>query len=1171
MVTNFYFQNKIYNKNALKELIYNIFLNFGYKKSQKLADKIKNLGFLFGTNSGLSLNIEDLKILPQKNFEIQLSKKNLDVIDKQYKDGKLTYVERIQKIINTWNHTSENLKEQLLEYFEKFDPFNSIYIMAFSGARGNISQVRQLIAMRGLMSTPSGDLLDVPIIHNFKEGLSITDYLMSSYGARKGVVDTALRTADSGYLTRRLVEVAHDFIIRESDCFTKNSTRIFINNKNFKKFIGRCVAENIYDKNNKLIFKKNEILNNENLLTLKDAEIKEIYVYSPLLCESNRSICQKCYGWDLSKCKKVSLGTNIGIIAAQSIGEPGTQLTMRTFHTGGVFLTDSNNQIKSQHTGLLKYHNNLNLISKQLNDGKFVKILPQTLEFSVVNFKNKTINFTLPANSYIYYKHNQFITKNSIIAELINPLTQKKKLTKTLITNDSGELYFNSKNNILTLLKGDIYNIQKKLFIDNSVANFDKNNKLISICKTFYNNESKGFLNYIFSKKNLSYLKIANSSVLKLNTPLFLNRKNINTNFFIINNSPLSYEKVFIKNIIKNSNVKWESYTLKYYLPFNSEFAYVKNKFYNFTSNLEKEVILKNSIALILPYTVFRQKISQKTNIHIKKIKKNKKTKIYFIPNTIFSIDELKFLKNQFFSSKKFNKTNLNNVFIKYKGEILFGKIKINTLSICEINLTKSYLICTVTKLFAYNISKNTYLNKNINSDIKLNSKSILNIDLLNHTNRRLEYLKKKQFLIINKKELIKDKSIKLNFEKVAYYNTKTFLSVLTIKSTKIQKLAKTLKLTKNEKIDINTLIKTWSYLNTKTIKQIKTDIKDLKPILKKINFNQNKILCLSQKFCKRYYNEFPMKKSNLMIPTSYTLHKKNIFNYVINETLFYKTEKSTNLLKKDGFIEENNILGTLTYEKLITGDIIQGLPKIEEILEARQPNNSCVISGINGLIINILNTKNNEVNSYIVKVMTNDGKLKEILINSSVPLTIKKNDYVFVGKSLNEGNLNCHNLINVYFNYFKNFLNQLNATKRTFNYIQILLIKKIQQIFENQNITISDKHIEIIVKKITSKVKLENTKESLYIIDSIINLIDVEYINKVLVSNKKAEITYKPILLGITKISLINQGFLSAASFQETQRILKIAALNNKIDWLTEIKSNILLGKTKVFGAARA
>ena len=252
---DYIYQNTLVNKKQLKELLAWSFSKYDSMQASLLADELKYLGFKYATQAGISISIEDLKVPATKNEMLEKANKDILNAEKICLKGKITDVERFQKIIDTWSIASESLKDNVVTYFKTYDPLNSVYIMAFSGARGNLSQVRQLVGMRGLMADPSGEIMCVPIKKNFREGLTITDYLMSGYGARKGIVDTALKTANSGYLTRRLIDIAQDIIIREKDCLTSASFIIDNENKlDNEQIIGRVLSKSVCDpKTQKLI------------------------------------------------------------------------------------------------------------------------------------------------------------------------------------------------------------------------------------------------------------------------------------------------------------------------------------------------------------------------------------------------------------------------------------------------------------------------------------------------------------------------------------------------------------------------------------------------------------------------------------------------------------------------------------------------------------------------------------------------------------------------------------------------------------------------------------------------------------------------------------------------------------------------------------------------------
>ena len=251
---NYKYQNTLINKKQLKQILAWSFTKYNSMQACSLADELKYLGFKYATQAGISISIEDLRVPFIKNKILKKAQQDVLNTEKVCLKGKITDVERFQKIIDTWSMTSESLKDEVVAFFKNYDPLNSVYIMAFSGARGNLSQVRQLVGMRGLMSDPSGQILKLPIKKNFREGLTITDYLMSGYGARKGIVDTALKTANSGYLTRRLIDVSQDIIIREKNCLTVHTCFVFnleINNRIIKsiyeQILGRVLSKPIYN------------------------------------------------------------------------------------------------------------------------------------------------------------------------------------------------------------------------------------------------------------------------------------------------------------------------------------------------------------------------------------------------------------------------------------------------------------------------------------------------------------------------------------------------------------------------------------------------------------------------------------------------------------------------------------------------------------------------------------------------------------------------------------------------------------------------------------------------------------------------------------------------------------------------------------------------------------
>ena len=365
----FGFINKELNKNNVGDIVAECYKRFGHTRTIQLLDDIKRLGFEFATRSGISIGIDDLKIPQAKEEVLKEAKGEISKIEEQYHKGIITDRERYNKVIDVWTHATDKVAEFL---FQEMGPFNPIFMMADSGARGSRLQVRQLAGMRGLMAKPSGEIIESPITANFKEGLTVLEYFISTHGARKGLADTALKTADAGYLTRRLVDVAQEVIITDEDCGTLNGitvTAIIEGDEEVvslkDRIVGRVALDNIVDIiTDAVIVEAGSEISEEKAEMIEKLGIEKIRIRSVLTCEAGRGVCQRCYGRNLATGRLVELGEAVGIIAAQSIGEPGTQLTMRTFHIGGTASRIvAQSFIKSKNKGIVRYHN-LRVVTK---------------------------------------------------------------------------------------------------------------------------------------------------------------------------------------------------------------------------------------------------------------------------------------------------------------------------------------------------------------------------------------------------------------------------------------------------------------------------------------------------------------------------------------------------------------------------------------------------------------------------------------------------------------------------------------------------------------------------------------------------------------------------------------------------------------------------------------
>ncbi|MGE3958032.1 MAG: DNA-directed RNA polymerase subunit beta' [Vicinamibacterales bacterium] len=341
------FVNGLLKKKGLQQLVQSCYLKFGLEKTVEMLDALKHLGFTYATRSGLSIGIDDLVIPEKKVGLVSAARDEVIKVESQYLEGAITNGERYNKVIAIWSEATEEIANAMFSQMEALDregrTFNPVYIMADSGARGSKQQIRQLAGMRGLMAKPSGEIIETPITANFREGLEVQHYFISTHGARKGLADTALKTADSGYLTRRLVDVAQDVIIHEIDCGTVDGieARAIVEAGEIieplrERIIGRVTLERITDPfSGEVIIDVNDEIDEDKAAAIQDAGIEKVKIRSVLTCASRRGVCAKCYGRDLATGRMVELGQAVGVIAAQSIGEPGTQLTMRTFHIGG--------------------------------------------------------------------------------------------------------------------------------------------------------------------------------------------------------------------------------------------------------------------------------------------------------------------------------------------------------------------------------------------------------------------------------------------------------------------------------------------------------------------------------------------------------------------------------------------------------------------------------------------------------------------------------------------------------------------------------------------------------------------------------------------------------------------------------------------------------------------
>ena len=403
---------KTFGKGELGKLIAGLYKKFGFEKTSALLDKIKEFGFHYGTLAGITVGIEDLEIPESKKAILEKAENEVAEIEEQYKSGEIIDAERYRRTVAIWDEAVSKVTKEMMD---NLDEFNPVYMMANSGARGSIAQMRQLGGMRGLMADTQGRIIEMPIKANFREGLNILEFFMSSHGARKGLADTALRTADSGYLTRRLVDISHEVIVNHDDCGCEHGIVVSdlmdageVIEKLSERIYGRNLATDLIH-NGEVIATRNTLITDDLIKKIEELDIREVEIRTPLTCKLEKGVCKKCYGLDLSNHKEILKGEAVGVIAAQSIGEPGTQLTMRTFHTGGVATAASvQSDAKADVSGKVKFRDITTLVNEE---GKEIVV---SQNGRVIIGKHR---YEVPSGSALHVKDGDTVEKGQVLVE----------------------------------------------------------------------------------------------------------------------------------------------------------------------------------------------------------------------------------------------------------------------------------------------------------------------------------------------------------------------------------------------------------------------------------------------------------------------------------------------------------------------------------------------------------------------------------------------------------------------------------------------------------------------------------------------------------------------------------------------------------------------------------
>ena len=467
--------NKLLTKKEISRMIDDVYRHCGQKQTVIFCDHIMKLGFRHACNAGISFGKDDMIIPEEKENLINETNELVKEFEQQYIDGFITRGEKYNKVVDAWAKCTDKVEDKMMSKIsssqinkdsEREDPINSIYMMAHSGARGSAAQMKQLSGMRGLMAKPSGEIIETPIISNFKEGLNVLEYFNSTHGARKGLADTALKTANSGYLTRRLVDVAQDCIVVENNCVTSEGLILKPVIESGEEMVslsdrvlGRVPCEDVIDPaTNEIIVKKGDIIEEKHLSAIDKSNLLEIKIRSVLTCETKNGVCAKCYGRDLARGTAVNIGEAVGVIAAQSIGEPGTQLTMRTFHIGGTAQVMDQSYVESSVDGKIEI-NDLNMLE---DSEKRKIIIGRTTSVSVIDeFGNERSKHKLTYGSELLVEKGQDIKKGDRLA-------QWDPYTIPIITESSGVIEFEDLTEGVSLseISDESTGIKQKVVVD---------------------------------------------------------------------------------------------------------------------------------------------------------------------------------------------------------------------------------------------------------------------------------------------------------------------------------------------------------------------------------------------------------------------------------------------------------------------------------------------------------------------------------------------------------------------------------------------------------------------------------------------------------------------------------------------------------------------------------
>jgi DNA-directed RNA polymerase subunit beta' len=1182
------FINSTVDKKKLGALLSQIYEKYGTARTAELANALKDLGFHYATKAGVTISIDDLDVPDSKRGLIAGAEKEIEAAQRRYERGEITEVERYNKVIDTWSATTDQLTKEVVDNFDRLNP---VYMMAFSGARGNISQVRQLVGMRGLMADSQGQIIDLPIKANFREGLNVTEYIISSYGARKGLVDTALKTADSGYLTRRLVDVAQDVIVRDIDCNTKNGINMAAIMEGDKAMVrikdrlyGRTIAGDVVNpQTGEVLAKAGELVHRQLAESIESAAaaagIRDIKVRSPLTCESQYGVCQKCYGWSLTNNRLVDVGEAIGIIAAQSIGEPGTQLTMRTFHTGGAVAGGASRaQVKAQTAGTINFKIQSRSVRTAYGD-----VVEQTTKDGVIKLtgtNNKEYSVNVPQSSLVLLPSGTEVTAGQVLAEY-DPPGAKKNLTerasKDITADISGRVMFQgfqadekrdrqgnisrtaNRGGIIWVLEGDVYNLPSGAHV--VVKDGQDVHSLDVLAEITIATEHGGEVRF-GPEIETENVKSGKKTVTRL-----VKGKEINVVISSVGANNAKLEAAKQGNSWKVSKSK-ESWTLKVVNDEIVENGKIIAELVDDGTNVvasggeiiydgveidDRRVVTKAGRILFVPEEVhfISKDISLKMSESGDTVSAGQEVvkdvfahmdgvveivadndiihEVIIRPGELYTVSDPSDVKvpegqvvepgTEIFEGRTEKQRKVVNMFDKEDGttQVLIRPID-------------EYWIEPLETKFKHRAT-----------DDKISLRSVT--QLLFRDREKVRHLQGAQ--LTRTSLVLQMQGQLMGLKGTVEIGDELFIVVQeNILLRRDQDLNVTLLSVQNgDVVPAKAPVATTQVL-TKGAARVQLSKSDERRILLITDEQQihHKVKGSAQvKEGDVVRNGDPLSKS------SYASHSGQVVkvdgtDVVIRKGRPYLISASTQLQSEDGaLVQRGDLLATLIFERQKTGDIVQGLPRVEELLEARKPKECAILAekAGRGKIV----TEDDVTRLFVVY---GDGAEEEIVVPAGLNVIVEDGEEITLGKTLTDGPPNPHDVVRL----------------RGIEAAQKYLVDEVQSVYRSQGVEIADKHIEVIVRQMTRKVRVDEPGETIMLPGELLERFYIEGENEKAKQSGIKEATFTPVLLGITKASLNTESFISAASFQETTRILTEAAVEGKKDWLRGLKENVIIGR---------